>query len=119
MNIQAFCIYEPLGKLFHKRRFLIHFSVPITIQLQYILKYAQRICMSSCVVPILYGFPSVFKLIIVPQKCQYQKNQGMFPKVNLQDMELVIDAKTYTGFFHLYYCYIDCYNLCGDFCLVG
>ena len=22
-------------------------------------------------------------------------------------------------FFHLYYCYIECYNLCGDFGLVG
>ena len=62
----------------------MNFLVPITIHIQHIFKcniaYAQIICLIWCVVPILYGFPSVRISIMVSQKCQYRQILGAVSK---------------------------------------
>ena len=74
----------PMENHFTKKHILIHFAVPINIQLQYIYKYntayAQLLCLSLCLVPTLYEFSNVRTSIHVPQKYQYQPNSGPVSK---------------------------------------
>ena len=82
-----------LWKIFYKSNNLMHVLVPITIQLyiylKYNLEYAHCIFMSWCVIPVLYRYTSIHKLISVLQKWQYWKNRAPCPYINLLNLVLV------------------------------
>ena len=50
------------------------------ITFKYKLAYAQYLCLSWCVLLLLYGFPLVLPSIIVPQKCQHREKLGPMSK---------------------------------------
>ena len=94
MNIRYFFTYKLLGEIFYKTQFWCIFGTNNYSTLTY-FKIKLSLCTASlselvCATN-FYVFSSARTSIMVPQKCQYWEKRAPFPKINLQNLELVLN----------------------------